>query len=320
MTRDLTLVLRRNMIKALGAGELEEAASLLEQLELRDPLALETRGLRLEFLLRTGRLDDAASLSRQLLELFPGSARIHYLAGQLASRRKDHAEAARLLRESLRIHRHWRTERALGQVLTHAGELDEAEAVLLALLSDHAVVHRDLAWLAERRGNLEAAIAHLEAYIETFPDAPSAHESLQRLKARTLEPEDLQEEVDTLLALGEDIAPELLPEYLESLLRTGQGEKARAFLQDRAANFEPRTTTRCGWVCYQLQNFDLAFELFVQALPAELANFKLLNALESAATRCHRIADLLKVYESHAAHDRRFYGRMRRLAKRVQGC
>lgn len=317
MPAPLVQLLRRNLSTALRANDLPQAADLLLRLQQEEPLALETRGLELEYLIRSGRLDEAGHLAAQLIELYPESGRIHYLAGWLAYRRRDYPRAVGHFRESLRIHPHRHTRHRLGKALTQAGQFDEAEALLLALMPELPACRLDLAWLYERRGEPERAIAQLEAHLAHHPGDPFAQQQLRRLQARTLAPEELQGEVELLLELGEEVPAELLPEYLESLLRTGRGRQARDFIAARAGALDHRAAASLAWVCHRLQAYDLAFELFLKALPAHLGNFKFLNALEAAAERCARLDTLIAEYEARAPEERRLYGRIKGLQKRL---
>lgn len=75
MSGELKTVLRRNLSHALRHGDLPQAAALLDRLKLEDPLALETRGLELEFLLRAGRLAEGGAII--VASAFPGRQREH---------------------------------------------------------------------------------------------------------------------------------------------------------------------------------------------------------------------------------------------------
>src|SRR5262245_30780148 len=114
----LVQVLRRTVAQKLASGEVAEAETVLERLEQEDPLGEETRAFRLELLSRTNRIAEALVLARQLVELFPASARIHYLAGRLAYGQRDYTAALRSFRESDRLAPHWRHRLAVGKTLT----------------------------------------------------------------------------------------------------------------------------------------------------------------------------------------------------------
>jgi tetratricopeptide (TPR) repeat protein len=239
MAERLQAVLRRNIAAALAANDLDRAEEALSRLKELDPLALETRGFELEILLRRGRLAESAALASQLLQLFPGSARVQLLAGKLAYEKKDYRTALGRFEECGKLHPDWKAAHWVGKTLTQLGRLDEAEAMLAPLAREHPGVFHDLAWLEERRGDIEEAIEATERYLKAFPRSESAQTSLRRLRAKLLAPEDLQDEVQGLMELGEEPAGEVIPEYIASLLETGQGSKAREFIESRKEKLPP---------------------------------------------------------------------------------
>lgn len=317
MPEDIKAVLRRNLVRALGRGDHEEAASILERLKCEDPLSRETRGLELEYLVKSGRLADARPLAKQLLTLFPSSARILYLAGLLAYRLRDYATAETHLRESHHIYAHWRTLHLTGKALTQQGRLEEAETILLPLAEQHPHVHLDLAWLHERKEDVPRALRSIEIFLEVYPENRFARGQRLRLRARALEPRQLLEEVESLLELGEEPPEELLPDYVETLLRLGEGSRAREFIHGRLDRLGPAAATRIGWACYRLQAHDLAVELFMKAFPENRGNVKFLTSLEAAASRAGRLADLVPLYEAECREEKRLHGRLRSLRQRL---
>lgn len=315
-TSQVVIVLRRNIKAALRAGKAVEAESILEQLKREDPLSVETRGLELEILLETDRLDEAGALGRQLLQNFPASPRIHYLAGRVEYRRRDYAPAVSHLRESQRLHQHWKTLYWLGKALTQRGEFDEAERLLIESVGRDPFALLDLAWLYERRGEDRRALGLVEDYSRDHPGDERAQAQLRRLKARLLEPGELRAEVETLFDLGEKVSDDIFPQYLEDLLRSGEGKKAREIVNAQAAALDPHLATRLGWVSYRLQAYDLALALFLKAFSQNRADFKFLNAIELAAGRCGRTEDLIGLYRANAPDERNLYGRIKRLEAR----
>ena len=313
MIQNIVKVLQHNIKHALRRGELNQAAQILDRLKEEAPLSVITRGLELELMLKEGRLEQARPLAEQLLELFPDSGRVLYLAGQLAYRLKDYSQAEKCFRESLHVFPHWLTRRWLGKTLSQTGQFEEAEALLLEEVDGHPQCRLDLAWLYERRNEYERALSMLDHYLKDFPDDTFAEAQCLRLRARILAPEELIDEVETLHELGEEISPELMPEYVETLLATGQGGKVRLFIRDNIDNFELKLAARLAWVCHKLQAYDVALELFLKAFPDNLGNFKYLSALESAAAHCGRVEELVRVYETHAPEAKNLYGRIKRL-------
>ncbi len=310
-------VLERNLQRALREGRLEEAEGLLARLRREAPLDLRTRGLELEYLLAAGRLDEADALAAQLVESFPASARIFYLAGRTAYARREYERALEHLQEAERLAPHWRVRHWIGKTLTQLGRLDEAEPVLREVLAEHPNTAPSLAWLHERRGEASQAIRLLEEYCARQPEDSFAQAQLERLRARVLGPERLQEEVEALLELGEAIPPELFTEYVEGLLRTGQGPRVRELL-DAAGALDPRTALRIGWICHRHGMPDLAYALLVEQLPSQLANPKLLAALEKDARLAGRTRELIGRYRELAPRRPQLWSRIRRLAASLE--
>ncbi len=309
----LDKVLQRNLRNLLRGGDLQEAARVLERLEDAAPLALETRALALEFLLQSRRNNEAGSLARQLLDQFPGSSRVHYLAGIAVYRLRDYRQAADHFAESQRLRPHWKHQRWLGKSLTQMGRLDTAEAQLLPLCDDHPVCLTDLAWNSERQGDTARALELLERHRERFPDDRYTLARLRRLKAEALSPAEIQEEFTLLEELGEQPDAEMIPAYLKALLDTAQGGKAREFVEQNRRHWTLEEMRQCAWVCHHQQAYDLAFELFLELFRHDRDNYKYLNALEKAAQRGGGLDALRALYEDIAPEDKRFYGRLRKL-------
>ena len=309
-------VLQRNIRTCLRNKDLPEAIRLIGLLREEDPLSVETRGLDLEYLLGANRWEEAEPLARQLVEFFPASARILHLAGRLAYRLKKYTEAANHLRESQRIHPHWFTALFLGKTLTQQGIFDEAEAILRGLVDERPSARMDLSWLYERQGEFSRALREVDTFLAIFPDDCFAKSQQQRLRALRLQPEEIIEEMDCLRAHGEDFDPNLLPQFIDGLLRAGQAERARELILQNDRNVEQHIATKIGWNCYKLQAYDLAFHLFVITFPHQAGNVKFLSALERAGERCGKLSEVTDLYRKHAKEQPRLFGRLRRLKKR----
>lgn len=315
---NLSRTLHRNLAQALREARLDDAAAVLQRLKQEDALSVQTRGGELELLLRSGRLDDAAVLAEQLVTTFPESARVLFLAGQVAYRRRDYEQAVQLLQESCRISSHWRNRHWHGKALTQLGRHEEAEPILTAVAAEHTHAETDLAWLYERKGDITRAISAFERFLQVYPDDRWATQQLDRLRARTLDAGQLAEEMTTLLELGEEVPPALVPEFIESLLRTGQGARARQLVAELETGLDDRTATRLAWSCRQLLAYDLSFRLFLRTLPHNLGSVKFLTALERDAARSGRLPELIERYREHAADTPRLWGRIRRLESRLE--
>jgi tetratricopeptide (TPR) repeat protein len=308
--------IRANLKRALRARHYTPAEGLLEQLKNEDPLSVETRGLELEYLLAVNRWSEASSLALQLLKLFPDSARIHYLAARVNYQAKDYRPALSHFREAQRLYPHWLTRRWLGKTCTQLGLFEEAEAMLIDLPATHPQVGLDLAWLYERRDDPQRALQYLNDYLAWRPEDGFAKAQRLRLQATTLSPGELVEEVNTLMELDEPVPLGLLVPYVQRLLETGQSAAVRQFIAQRRPHWEAQVAASIAWVCYHLQAYDLALQLFLQGLPTHAQEYKYLSALEKAAVHCQRVDDVIEAYEALATDEKHLYGRIKTLEKR----
>ena len=312
-------VLRRNLHQAIYNRHLDDAEALLGQLKQEEPLSLETRGFELDYLIATQQCSDAEIMADQLLRLFPQSARIQYLAGRAYYRVKKYDLALRCFNESKNIHSHWRTLRWLGKTQTQLGQLNEAEATLIAVAAEHFAIDVDLAWLYERMNQPSRALEFIEIHLAKHPDDEFAKTQRLRLRTQTQEPEALSEDVDMLLDLDEEVPVEMLPAYLQNLLESGQGKLARQFVLKHQTQFDEKTAASLGWICYRLQAYDLAMNLFIHGLAKRSNDVKFLSALEASARHCQRVEELIEQYESKAPDAKRLYGRKIQLKKWITG-
>ena len=308
--------LRANLQRALRERRERDAEHILAQLQREDPLSEETRGFEVELHLLAGRLSDAHALAEQLARLFPLSARIACLAGLAAYRFRRYDEAEAHFRESNRIRPHWWTQRWLGKTLTQAGQFDEAEALLLAVRDRTPVAWLDLAWLSERRGELEEALAACDRYLALRPGDSYATEQRVRLRASLLEPESIIAEATALEAFGEDVSDAVFPEYVKRLFATGKTREARSRVLARSGQLDPNTGSKLAWVCYHARAYDLACTLFLAYLENNLSYYKYLNALEAAARRCGRVPQVLEKYAELSATAPSLHGRAKALRAR----
>jgi tetratricopeptide (TPR) repeat protein len=311
------LVLKRNIKLSLRNKALNRAKEGLEELRRHDLLGRETRGLELEYLIDMGHFQDAATLATQLVNLFPASSRIQFLAGSLDYRQKDYARALPFFEESYRLHPGWYSEWFIGKTQTQAGNFDAAEPLLLRLVGEHPACLKDLAWLYERRSEFARAESVVNQYLRQFPRDALARQQLQRLQAHALSSADVLDEVETLSSFDEDIPVALLTKYVETRLTRGEGDAVRKWLLPRIEKMNARDAQSVGWVCHRLNAFDLSFELLLKNFTHQSSSFKYLGALESSAEKSGQMERLIEIYEQYADEDKRFYGRMKRLARRL---
>lgn len=315
---DALAVVRRNLQHALRNGRLQEAEEALSRLQREDPLAVQTRGLELELLLRQNRLAEAHLLAEQLVETFPASARIHYLAGRAAYRNKVYDRAEDHLRESLRIAQHWKTRQWLGKAMTQVGKFAEAEPLLIEVVEEHPLAGRDLGWLYERMGEHDRAIEVLERYLETASDDDFVAQQLHRLRALAMDPADLMGEIDALLALGETVPIEIFPETVKTLVEQGDLVRAKALVDMVDVVEHASQVTRAAWHCHRAHVPDLAYELFTATFEHNQHSPKFLTALEADAGRAGKIPALVKIYRSRAKANPKLWGRAITLEKRLE--
>ena len=298
---------------AIRSDDLEAARAALDELARKAPGARETEGLELELLWRSGDIAAAVILAKRLVERYPGSARILWLAGRVAYKEKRYDDAERWLRESDRLFPSEDARRFVGKTLTQRGKFEAAEAILLPLAESRIACELDLAWLAERRGDTARALEHIERFLAVFPDSDYAQSQKRRLRGMDVEPAQLREEVETLLALDEEVPEEWLRPYVESLLASGDAEAARDFIDARVAEWPERLLLRIGWPAYKAAAYDIAWPLFARAFEIGSRDFKYLAALETAAKRAGRLARLAELYEEAGRDTPRFLGRARKV-------
>lgn len=305
--------------QAVRSAPLPAALSALQRLEEIDPISKRARGLRLEYLLRAGSLGEACSLANQLVEKYPDSARIQWLAGRCAFRDRRYVEALGCFEESQKIHPSAETQEWIGRTLTSLKRFDAAEAVLLAAKASRPGVLRHLAWLYELRGQLERAVDAIDALKKRFPGDRSCDAKRLQLRARMAAPEELLDEVDSLTALGEDVAGGVVPEWFGALFAVGRSDEARRFLSEKRSSLDARTKLDLSWRAYRGQAYDIAYELFLEQLASRPNDDPLRNSLEVAAFKIGRGAELLAHYRELAAQDPRFHGRANRIRRRLAG-
>ncbi len=310
--------LRRNIKRWINQRNWMAAEQALTELKRLDPLDLRTRGLELEYLTGQEQYHDAQLLARQLTQLFPASSRIHYLAGLVAYRQKNYKRALAAFEESNKLYPNWRTQRYIGKTCTQSGHFETAESQLLPLISNHPVCLLDLAWLYERKSQYTRALTMLEQYLRYKPLDSFAEQQKQRLQAHALSPDQIQDEVASLNDFGEHIPIGLLIEFVRTEITQGRGRMVREMLMPRVEKLESKEAVQLGWACYHLNVYELAFVLMMRDFAKQYNNFKYRAALEVSAERSGRLDDIISLYERFSETDKRFFGRIARLKKRIR--
>ena len=313
----LILALKRNIKQWLLQSQLQHAQAALNELKQLEPLSLETRGLELEWLLKSRQYTQAGQVSTQLLNLFPQSSRIHYLSGQLAYRLKQYAGALSAFDESYRLSPYWHIERYIGKTLTQAGNFDRAEPLLLRLVNQHPICLMDLAWLYERKQQYSKARSNIQQYLKFRPQDEFAKKQLQRLQVHQLSTRQLVEEVQALDDFDENIPPELLSEYISDRLSHGEGKAIRQWINKHLQDIKSGDALQPGWACFHGKAFDLAYTLMVREFSSQYQNDKYRTALETSAERSGQLEQLIEVYQPYTEQDPRFFGRILKLNKKL---
>ncbi len=311
------LPLQRNIVKWIRQGDWSAAEEGITELKKSDPLSLDTRGLELDYLIAVDRHEDAESLARQLINLFPASSRIHLLAGKLAYKQKNYVSALPFFEESYRLYPNRYTERYIGKTLTQAGDFSRAEPILVRLASSQAIVLKDLAWLYERKNQFSKAQEAIRRYLKYNPRDEYAKSKLQQLQAHALPADQVIDEVQTLTDFDEEIPVGLLTEYTKVMLEKGRGGELRSWMQPQIPDMKNKDALQAGWVCHKLKAYDLAFELLIKDFASQYVNIKYRGAIELSAQNCGQLERLIELYEQYAERDHKFYGRATRLRKRL---
>jgi len=140
------------------------------------------------------RLEEAASIYRRILAVNPEHAQSHMGLGLMASATLDHeaafahfTAAVKPLRAAAEADPH--NLFILAQLATALRELDRPEEAtsiyqkILARNPEQMQSHMGLGWIAYRRGNHEAALAHFKAAAELNPIDPQARITLAKVLA-----------------------------------------------------------------------------------------------------------------------------------------
>jgi hypothetical protein len=115
--------------------------------------------------------------------------------------------------------------------------------------------------------------------------------------------------------LGEQASDALFLEFVQRLFETGQSQRAREEIGQRRSAMSSKLGVQLAWVCHHVQAYDMSCDLFLASLRENNANYKYLNALESAAKKCNRVEEVIKAYHALAPELHHFYGRIKALGK-----
>lgn len=131
---------------------------------------------------RAGRLGDAESLYRQVLDIQPNHGEANHLLGLIAFQVGHNDQAIQFIKKAIRANPDVAAFHAnLGPALQKKGRLDDAItscARAIELDSEHAEAHANLASAYHQRGNLDEAVASFRKAIAIDPDFAEAHNNL----------------------------------------------------------------------------------------------------------------------------------------------
>jgi protein O-GlcNAc transferase len=250
----------------------------------------------------------AAACYRNAAELSPDDSLWPYVLGFLAQDSGDFASAAEYYRRVLALEpEHALATLRLGEVYLETGEVDQAEALLSAVVSEPgfgATAHAALAKIATLRQDHAAAVEHYTAALELEPEATRLHVPLgmayrslgeidrarehldQRGDGKVRFEDPVMREVASLT-----VSSEVFITTATQALRAGQLERAeRAYRGAIAANPEnPRAHVNLAEVLARRGDLDAAEASAREALrltpTSFFALFNLGNILEKRGDR-----------------------------------
>jgi tetratricopeptide (TPR) repeat protein len=152
---------------------------------VKNPKANMAYGNLAKYLSMDGKLDQAAGIYRQLLELNPLDAEAHNNLGFALESQGDFTESIEQYRDALRISPNYAEAHCnLGFALARQGDRSEAEEHLrraIELKPDYADAHNNLGMLLAYEGDLEAALGEYHAALGAKADHAGAHFNLGTL-------------------------------------------------------------------------------------------------------------------------------------------
>jgi len=161
----------RREYDALASGRTKELDALERKKQNLENLRANANALEAK-----GRYNDALALRLQQQGLQADSARIQEDLGRTYLLLGDANKALLFLRKSIELEETVSARTSLGRALLHAGRLDEAERELMQVLPltpRKAMVHRGLAGIHKRRGDLDKALEHIKAAIDAKRGVPA---------------------------------------------------------------------------------------------------------------------------------------------------
>jgi tetratricopeptide (TPR) repeat protein len=175
-------------VEASARGQREKAIQHFQRaLELHNDFTQARNELGVQYL-RSGRLDEAYTEFSRAVSSQPTIAEPYINLGYMLIQQKQFAPALAHLDRALQLApTNWQALGWSGVGLMEAGQLDRAEqslkkAIELSLPQEGSFLHLYLANLYLRKGDKGQALAHAEAYLNEFPQAPDAQEVRKKIE------------------------------------------------------------------------------------------------------------------------------------------
>jgi len=311
----LASVLKRNLRELIIQQDWVQAQALLQQLKEQDGFSKETHGLEYEYLIKSHHFVEAQAVSKQLLDWYADSSRFQFLTGLLYYIQKQYKKALPYFEESQNIYSSSYTQRYIGKTLTQLGQFETAEAILQTALPHTDLILADLAWLYELQQQYQRAIEFISNYLQHKPNDQRAIEQLQRLKTKQLSSDEIQQEIESLAEMDEEIPPHLMVEHYQGLIKQGEIQQAREWVQQHIEQWDSATMYQIAWDSYHFHLYDIAYQLFLKDFEVHQFQVKFLNSLEFACKKINKQQELAEFYEAWADKNKVLYGRRKKLLK-----
>ncbi|MCB1759129.1 MAG: PEP-CTERM system TPR-repeat protein PrsT [Gammaproteobacteria bacterium] len=184
--------LQRIAALLMQAGDLQSAATAIEQALAKDPTLLPALGTRIVINQRLGRVDDALAQAAKLQRSHPDIALGAQLRGDILMQKGEYRAAAVAYDAALGIEPQSQLLLLQARAERAAGEPQQAIALLQHWLQHHPddlKVHEVLAAVFNRQGAFEQARGHYEAVTRLQPEEAGAFNNLAVLYQRIDHPD-----------------------------------------------------------------------------------------------------------------------------------